>query len=201
MFAYRHKCRRETETCSILPVMNRSCRLIWVPLLSLVFCLPGTAATVYKSVDENGVVVFSDSPPAEDVAVETLVIDAQAPQQSPLKQQRLEEMRETTDRMVADRMAREKHRAEIEKLQAETQAELSAQEFPDYYESSTVYSGYYGFPSRRYWRHPNKPRPIQPIVRPPLQNRPVGVRPLPGNNYPASLIRKSYDPKVRETFR
>ena len=110
-------------------------------------------------------------------------------------------MRETTDRMVADRMAREKHRAEIGKLQAETQAKLSTQALPDYYESSTVYSGYYGRPSRRYWRDPYKPRPAHPIVRPPLQNLPVGVRPLPGNNYPASLIRKHYDPKVRRAFR
>ena len=62
--------------------------------------------------------------------VEKLVIDAQAPQQGALEAQRLEEMRETTDRMVADRMAREKHSAEVEKLQAETRADLAAQEFP-----------------------------------------------------------------------
>lgn len=72
--------------------------------------------------------------------VEKLVIDAQAPQQGALEAQRLEEMRETTDRMVADRMAREKHSAEVEKLQAETRADLAAQEFPDYYKSATVYS-------------------------------------------------------------
>lgn len=72
--------------------------------------------------------------------VEKLVIDAQAPQQGAPEAQRLEEMRETTDRMVADRMAREKHSAEVEKLQAETRADLAAQEFPDYYISATVYS-------------------------------------------------------------
>lgn len=59
--------------------------------------------------------------------VEKLVIGAQAPQQGALEAQRLEEMRETTDRMVADRMAREKHSAEVEKLQAETRADLAAQ--------------------------------------------------------------------------
>ncbi|MDC1288049.1 DUF4124 domain-containing protein [Gammaproteobacteria bacterium] len=96
--------------------MNHSHRVLWAPVLSLTFCLPGIAATVYKQVDENGVVVFFDTLPAEAVVVEKLVIDAQAPQQGALEAQRLEEMRETTDKMVADRMAREKHSAEVEKL-------------------------------------------------------------------------------------
>ena len=184
--------------------MNRPRKYQWLPALSLLWCLPGFAATVYKSVDENGVVVFSDTRPAEDIAVETIVIEAPAPLQSEQDQQRLRDMRETTDRMVADRMAREKHRAEMEQLQAQTDALQSSQELTDYHESSTVYPGYYNFPIRRAWR-PYRPRPKHPItrppLRPPLQNRPPAVRPLPGNDYPASLIRKSYDPKVRETLR
>lgn len=48
-------------------------------------------------------------------------------------------MRETTDRMVADRMVREKHSAEVENLQAETRADLAAQEVPDNHKSATVY--------------------------------------------------------------
>ena len=91
----------------------------WLPALVLLCCLPAGAATVYRTVDENGVVSFSDMRPAGDTPVETMVINAQAPQVSEAAQQRLQDMRETTDRMATDRMAREKHRAEMRQLQAQ----------------------------------------------------------------------------------
>lgn len=163
------------------------------------------SATVYKSVDDNGVVTFSDTQPPPGMLVETMVIDAQVPPPSDLEQQRLQDMRETTDRMASDRMAREKHRAEMRQLQAQTDAQQAAQEYPEYYDSSTIYSGYYNYPVRRPWRRPHHPKPVHPIARPPLrhpgQNLPSTIRPLPGNNYPASLIRRHYPPKVRKAFR
>ena len=135
-------------------------------LLVLLCCAPGQAATVYKTVDEDGVVSFSDTKPVSEEPVETLKINAQAPPVSAAEQQRLEDMRETTDRMAADRMAREKQRAELRQPQTPPQQ-------PDYTDymgySSGRNSGYYGYPVRR----PGlKPRPVNPIARPPVRPRP-----------------------------
>jgi hypothetical protein len=182
----------------------------WLPALVLLCCLPAGAATVYRTVDENGVVSFSDMRPAGDTPVETMVINAQAPQASEAAQQRLQDMRETTDRMAADRMAREKHRAEIRQLQAQAQPRYDYQypreSNPQYLGFSSGYSGYSSYPSRP-WRRSHKRRSQHPVARPPLRqpgykDHPSMIRTsLPGNNYPASLIRKSYNPRVRQAFR
>jgi hypothetical protein len=172
---------------------------IWLPALSLALCTSALAATVYKTVDDKGVVSFSDTLPAANLVVETVVIEEQIPPSSELTEQRLEDMRETTDRMVADRMAREKHRAELRTLDLQRSALQAQQQTPDYYDTTTVYNGYAPYPVRRQWRRPNYPQhPIPPLLHP----APVlpGATPLPGNDYPASLIRKGYDPKVRAAF-
>ncbi len=175
---------------------------LWLAALSLLFCLPGFAATIYKSIDENGVVSYSDTRPEDDTVVETLVIDEQSPAATEQAQQRLQDMRETTDRMVADRMAREKHRAGLRQLEAQTSVQQSPQDIPDYYDSSPVFTGYYGYPAQRPWRPwrpSHHPRPGHPIAHPPL--RPPGIQPLPDYDYPGSLIRRRYDPKVRAALR
>ena len=190
--------------------------------MALLYCLPGLAATVYKTVDENGVVSFTDIKPAGESPVETLLIDARAPQVNEVEQQRLQDMRDTTERMATDRMAREKHRAELRQLQAQTQAwqqpryQYPVNYSPRYLGYSSGYSGYYNYPARRPWRHKRRPRPEHPIAGGPIAGHPIARPPLrlparghssdvrtslPGNNYPASLIRKSYDPKVRAAFR
>jgi hypothetical protein len=177
----------------------------WLLALLLVRCTPGFAATVYKSIDENGVVTYSDTRPTHDTQVETLLFDEQAPAPAEQAQQRLQDMRETTDRMVADRTAREKQRAEMRKLEAQINAQKAAQERPVDDNNAAIYTGYYGYPARRPWWPSHKPRPEHPIAHPPLlppvEERPPIIRPLPGNDYPASLIRKYYDPKVQEAFR
>jgi len=82
------------------------------------------ATTVYKTVDENGVVGFSDTPPAEARLVDTLQIEVIPPADPGAYAQRLAAMRETTDRMAEARRAREKHRAEMRRLaQEEEQAQ------------------------------------------------------------------------------
>jgi hypothetical protein len=146
----------------------------WLPALALVFCTPGFSATVYKTVDENGAVSFSDTLPSGQEHVETMVIDSPAMESGEVAQPRLEDMRETTDRMVADRMAREKHRAQMRQLQAQTDAQ-QMQGQQAYVEQSPIYSGYYQYPIRRPWRAIHGHRPAHPIARPPL-------RPHRGNN-------------------
>lgn len=190
---------RNLAVCPILQDMKDQHNYSWLAALSLLCCLPSFAATVYKSIDENGVVSYSDTRPAEDIVVETLVIDDQAPSTTEQAQQRLQDMRETTDRMVADRMAREKHRAELRQLEAQTNAQQPSQDVPDYYDSSPIYTGNYGFPAQRPWRPSHHPRPEHPIAHPPL--RPPGIQPLPDYDYPGSLIRRRYDPKVRAALR
>ena len=171
----------------------------WLAALSLLCCLPGFAATVYKSIDENGIVSYSDTRPEDATVVETLVIDEQSPAAKEQAQQRLQDMRETTDRMVADRMAREKHRAELRQLKAQTNTQQYSQDIPDYYDTSPIYPGYYGYPVHRPWRPSHHPRPEHPIAHPPL--RPPTIHPRPDYDSPGSLIRRRYDPKVREALR
>ncbi len=177
------------------------------------------ATTVYKTVDENGVVTFSDAAPDDGAAAEKLDIDVAQPQPDSTGQERLEAMRETTDRMVEDRMAREKHRAEMRKLQAEQRvveaAYPPAQPEYNYYYPTSVVSGR----SRRdgrfglYYRgdnfgayYGNRPvRPEHPIARPPLRpGHGDHYRPSPSqpvyNEYPASQVRKGYDPRVRRVI-
>ncbi|QIB65773.1 DUF4124 domain-containing protein [Kineobactrum salinum] len=73
--------------------------------------LPVAATTVYKSVDERGVVRFSDMPPADQAPVETLEIPVSVTAASPDESLRqLQRMRETTDRMASARQEREQQR-------------------------------------------------------------------------------------------
>jgi hypothetical protein len=183
---------------------------LWILALPLLWCASAFAATVYKTVDEQGRVTFSDTPPTTNITVETVVIDAPQPLSSGLAEKRLEEMRVTTDRMVADRMARERHRAELRSLEQD-RLRQSEQWAAERNSSVTVTNGSVPFfvPVRRPGHFPGRPsgrppvRPDHPLVRPPLRppTRPMppAARPLPAD-YPASLIRRSYDPKVQAAF-
>jgi TolA-binding protein len=169
-------------------------------LLALLVAGPLSAATVYKTVDENGVVSYSDTAPASEQEAEVMVIDVPASQDSESAQEQLEAMRETTDRMVADRQQREKHRAEMRKLQAESEPQVIEYGAPA--DSGGIYTGYYPYPVYRPGGY--RPRPTHPIARPPLRPRP-GYPPRediisPGHDYPASLIRRGYSPEVRAAF-
>lgn len=149
----------------------------------LVMCLTWTyglvwaqGQTVYKSVDEDGNVTFSDSPPADAKETQELQVNVPDPQPTGEQQQALEDMRETTDRMAADRREREKHRAEMKELNARNSAVTSTgsgqsnSEYDGYYPPVPGYgvrSGYYYGPHRPGY----KPKPEHPIVRPPLQHQ------------------------------
>jgi hypothetical protein len=140
--------------------------------LLLICSAAAGAETVFRSVDENGVVTFSDTPPAGDVQAETLRIDTPGPQDPQAYEAQLDSMRETTDRMVADRMARERHRAELREIEARTEAYQAPPE--PVYDPTVGYAPVYT--GRRYpghyrppWRPGFHPRPEPPIARPPLR--------------------------------
>jgi hypothetical protein len=125
------------------------------------------ATTVYKTVDENGVVSFSDKSPEEGEA-EVLQINTATQQPDEESLANLEAMRETTDRMAADRREREKHRAELRDIAAKQQT----------YQAPPVYPQYYPYPiySRNNHRpggppfHPGyRPKPDHPVLYPSLR--------------------------------
>lgn len=195
-----------TTICSqfypILTGMHRPRIIYCVPALFLLYTLPGTATTVYKSIDESGVVSFSDTVIKENEQLEEVTIDIEATPPDDQAEQRLEDMRETTDRMAADRMAREKHRAEMRELQAKADAVRTPQYYSDdyqYQDYRTVYTGgsygYYRYPYRRHYRkHHGRPRPEHPIARPPLRPH---TRPAYRDKFPAPHIRPLFTPRTR----
>jgi hypothetical protein len=132
--------------------------------------------TVYKSVDENGAISFSDVPPENGDETEKLQLVTPQPSSSGESLANLEAMRETTDKMAADRREREKHRAEMRELQASKQSQTasSTDYVDDYYPMTT------GYNNRRYYNHrpPYRPglhpKPEQPIARPPMRPRSAG---------------------------
>ena len=132
-----------------------------LPILLIAYGGTVFAATkVYKTVDENGVVSFSDTSPAQGDA-EVLKIHSATPQPDADQQANLDAMRETTDRMAADRREREKHRAELKEIAAKQKAATTPQ---------PVYSNYYPVYPGNYLS-PGRPRPEHPTVRPPLRPR------------------------------
>jgi TolA-binding protein len=155
-------------------------------VLLMMLCLPGQAATVYRTVDESGVVSFSDTPPAGDAPVETMKINAATPKVSPEEQQQLEDMRETTDRMAADRREREKQRAELRQEQAQSNV-AQQPDYTDYMDYSSGYNRVYRGPVRRPRLRPgNGARPVHPIARPPVRPPTSSARPT----RPASTPRR-----------
>ncbi len=136
----------------------------WVLLLHLLATFPALGQTVYKTV-EDGVVSFSDTPP-EDGAAEVLTVDVPPPADDGVLEERLAEMRETTDRMADDRRAREKHRAEMRALNApEPEPVVIEQPVP------TWAGGYWPrnrWPAHRPPYRPGRPQPTPlPAASPP----------------------------------
>ena len=136
--------------------------------------------TVFKTV-EDGVVSFSDTPP-ESGEVEVLTLEVPEAPADGLLEERLTEMRETTDRMVADRQAREKHRAELRaaaRVNDEPEQVVVAQPVSPWV--GGFWPGYsrpgYGRPGHRP-RPPYRPRPT-PL---PTPNTPGWSVMQPGNS-------------------
>lgn len=138
-----------------------------IPALLILWTPSVLATTVYKTVDENGVVSFSDSS-SEGENAQVMHIATPPTQPAGDQAANLEAMRETTDRMAEDRREREKHRAELREL-ASTPPSTAAPSYIDSY-STTVGGGYYYPPGNPPWRPGHRPKPEHPIVRPPLSH-------------------------------
>ncbi len=138
----------------------------FLPALLLLNSAVALATTVYKVVDDNGVVSFSDTPQTQDADVVT--ISAPPPQSPEATSANLEAMRETTDRMAEDRRERERHRAEQKALAASTaatQAPVKPIYNDDYYPVNSRSNRHHG---RAPYHPAYRPKPEHPIIRPPL---------------------------------
>ncbi|MFK8043568.1 DUF4124 domain-containing protein [Congregibacter sp.] len=135
-------------------------------ILILLLSTPLLAQTVYKTV-EDGVTTYSDSPP-ESGPAEVMTIDVAPPAEDGVLEERLAEMRDTTDRMASDRREREKHRAEMRDLQ---QTAVVTPSTPQPATGSMTTSW-----QNSYW--PGYGQPVRP--RPPIRpGRPVRPKPTP----------------------
>lgn len=173
---------------------------VWLLAASLGLFVPGAiAATVYKTVDENGRVTYSDQPPGDGEVVEVLdlQIEPRSAEDVAGDMARIEAMRETTDRMAADRRERESARAQARAEAEAARAAAYQQQYPDYYYDDYYPSGSITTSSRYSysgWRGgiyvgPGVGRPRPPYVRPP-HGRPPHARPPHGR-----------PPHVRPPFR
>ena len=136
--------------------------------------------TVYRTV-EDGVPSFSDAPPDDGRDVETITLDVAPPADDPQLAERLEQMREATDRMAEDRREREQQRAALRQQHAEREREIAAQS-PTVIVANSGYWPVYGRPGRPWPRPPYRPQP-QPLPQPP----PPGWSVMQGGN--AQLMR------------
>jgi hypothetical protein len=161
------------------------------------------ATTIYKSVDAQGRVSFSDQPPVAAEVVDVYEYREPSPSRSALDAERIEAMREVTERMAADRREREASRARA-RANREAQAGngFYHQEYTDYDYGPGYFPGYRPtiFLRRRH----------RPGVHPPIAHPPVAVPPIERpaaprhatrlNQYPASLIRRHYTSAARRVF-
>ncbi len=140
--------------------MLRSTALIGCLLLAV----EGFATTVYKSVDVNGVVSYTDTPPVQR-AFEAIDIAAPPPSSSPAEvQARQTRMRAATDAMATARQAREQA--------SHSSRAKSRSVVPTRHQPEPVVYAYPYYLERRHWqRPPLRNRPVDQIDPPPVRQR------------------------------
>ncbi|RMG57543.1 MAG: DUF4124 domain-containing protein [Gammaproteobacteria bacterium] len=160
----------------------------WLLLVSILSGWPtlASAQTVYRTVDEQGRVSFSDRPPDGADSAETLRVSPDRPSEEAVKaaRERHEAVSKTADELAAKRRAseQEKRRQEAEKRKREL-------------EKPQVIVIDHGASGPGYWPgHPVRPgRPIKPVrpqpptARPPV-NRPPAARPPAGQPPPPTTL-------------
>ena len=146
-------------------MMTPSTPLLAASLCALTLQLstpPVVAQEVFKSVDAQGNVVYSDSPPAAAVETQTLEI-APGPttEQVEQAQELTRQLKQSGDELEAKRIEREKVAAEQRRLDEERRrnreteerlAQLEERQRQSDYRNWGAYYDYY--PTRPIWRHP-----------------------------------------------
>ena len=125
------------------------------------------AETIYKSVDENGKVTYSATPPEESETA-TKVDIAPPPSEERIKaaQQRHERNMETADVLDENRKKRDELTAEENRLKREQQKQLQLQKQAEKNNENDNYDGYPYYPPRYRPRPPGKPIIVPPVNLP-----------------------------------
>lgn len=121
----------------------------------------GADVTVYRVVDEDGHVSYSDRPPAQGPA-EALSVAVEEPLPSPEVEARRKAMRDVTERLAEERLARDQARAEADRAVVPYAMPESSGGSNTDERWLPVYSGYYpGYgPRPPGYRPPPRPRPV-----------------------------------------
>lgn len=139
------------------------------------FAAQGHATTVYKSVAADGVVSYSDTPPAQR-RYETVAIAVPPVSTTPAEAEaRLEEMQAATDKIAKARQAREQSR---QQTRAAARVTVPATYRPA--RTAPVYYGYPYYRGRGLFRLPAPShRPVDQIDPPPVRRRLPNVPVIP----------------------
>lgn len=146
---------------------------ISIKILCFVLLYPAAsyAESIYKSVDENGKVTYSATPPPN--SEQTTKIDIQPPPSAEdikSAQQRHQKLQEAAGALDEDRKKRDEITAEDKRLEQEKQNQLKLQQQAEKNNSNQNYSyPYYPYPRRYPPRYP---------PRYPVDNRPAGPGPI-----------------------
>ena len=131
-------------------------------LLAVIVTTAAQGQTVYKSVNPDGTVIYSDEPVANSVLVETMTLKnsddtGQAAAESAA---RIEQMSQVSDRLKQDRLDRDKIR------QAQEELELARQQLaPPLIYREEYYRSHYPYRGRRHYR-PRRPNHHKPYPAP-----------------------------------
>ena len=143
---------------------------------------PAVAQTVYRHVDENGVVSFSD---VATEGAETLTLEVSAPREEAFTEQQalIDQQLAVAKALEESRLAREEARIRRLEAQANTQPQTVYYREADRtrYVGGRWGWGWPGYPSHP--GHPGHPgKPVHPIEPPPElpDTRPVPLPPLKG---------------------
>lgn len=120
---------------------------------------------IYRSVDADGTVSFSDQPPADDSSTETITIDVPTAAEPAELEARLAAMRETTDRMAQDRREREAARAALVAAQRSSATPAATPAAPPAASPAAGIGAFWPAYTRP-WHHRPRP-PLRPVPVPP----------------------------------
>ena len=158
-------------------IVNFSLFLLLHACLLFSVSIPIAAQQIYKWVDDNGNVHYSDHPDP-DVQAEQIFIkpspDSRSNQDS---DEAIKRLQATSNELEASRQQRETARAkEQEKIRKEREQSAKQEKETDKRESQRDRWYYGGFPQRP----PTRP-PVKPPNKPPVKPRPPIAVPLPSN--------------------
>jgi hypothetical protein len=149
--------------------------------------------TVYKSIDANGNVTYSSTPPPDAARAEAIELTpSPAPTEIEAAQQRAQALQELGDQASSEREERSAQLAEARQAAREEAARQQPAEPPS---QAASYGGYgWGFPI-----YPGyQPGYLRPGVRPPWPERPAppppARRPMTKPNHPAYWPRQPVRP-------